>query len=132
MVTKYSGTTVGDLLVHEESAIRCREITQVTNPSADDFEVVVGTPIKAGGVVIIGGEESSVIGLLLEAFPLAGNETTGASYPYIARDAAVNRDKIATHGPDGHPYDVAAIAAALEGLGIISRREPTKSTTQTN
>ena len=132
MTTKSSTTTVGDFLLQEESAIRCRESVAITNPTAAAYTAPVGSPIKSDGTIALATEEASVVGFTLEEVVLAASGTSASKVGYIARDATINEAKIPDDDPAGTSYTMATILSTAAALGIIARYEPTKSSTQTN
>ena len=133
MATKTSDVTVGDFLLHEESAIRCREVmATVTNPTASAYDAPVGSPLKSDGTIALATEEASVVGFTLEKLELTASGTA-SNVPYIARDAAINEAKIPDDDPAGSSYTMATVISTVLALGIIVRYEPSdKTSTQTN
>jgi len=133
MATKYSTPTPGDLLVHEESAIVCRDSMAITNPTAAPFVAKVGQALTAGTITVATGEAASD-GILLEEVSLAASETTVLKYGVLSRGpAAINEAAVATVDSAGADLTVATLLTAWAALGIQARSEPTDVTgTQIN
>lgn len=132
-MAKYSTPTMGDLLVHEESAIVCREETVITNPTAAPFTAIVGQAVSANGTLVVAGGEAGTTGLLLQEVALGASETTVLKYGTLARGpAAINSAKIAAVDSAGAALNTATIMTAMAALGVVERTEPTVSSTQIN
>lgn len=132
-MAKYKAKTAGDVLIHEESAIVCRDSVVIANQTAAAFTAVPGQPIDASGNVVLATAEASTVGLLLESVALGASETTALKYGIVARGPCViDEQSIALVDSAGASYTVATIVTALEALGMTVRQEPTVSSTQTN
>lgn len=133
MAAKSELPTPGELLIHEESAAVCRESIVITNPTATAFTAKVGQPILSTGVLAVDAEEASVVGLILENVELAASGDSPFKVGYLARGpAAIDKSKIIVLDSNGATMDIAALVTRLAALGIVSRLEPTKTSTQTN
>lgn len=132
MTTKTKNPVIGDLLIHEESAIFCREEIAITNPTAAAFTAKVGQPLD-GGTLVVDAGEAGCDGILLEEVTLTASQTTTKKYAYLARGPAVlNKSSIIVLDSNGATMDIAALVSALAALDIRVRLEPTVSSTQTN
>lgn len=137
MATKTKDITVGDLLIHEESALYCRTLGTIKNGEATAVTLVVGMPVIADSTnfeLALAAEHASIVGILLEGGDtIALSSTSTKKYPVLVRGPAVlNANKLPTADQADSAWSLANIKATLLTLHIITKDEPTKSSYQTN
>lgn len=137
MTTKTKGITLGDLLIHEESALFCRTLGTIKNGEATAVTLVVGMPVIADSTnfeLALAAEHASINGILLEGGDtIAATTTSSKKYPVLVRGPAVlNSAKLPTADQADSAWSLANIKTRLLTLNIITKDEPTKSSYQTN